>query len=83
MGGGVLLAGRLTWRARRAPAATGPESLVGRVVRVRKADGRTGQAFLDGAWWQIRSEYTELTEGRRVAVVGTDGLELIVEEEKT
>ncbi len=82
VGGGVVLAGRLTWRARTAPAASGAEALVGRVVEVASSEGRTGQAFLEGAWWRIHSRTGELTEGRPVTVVGTEGLELIVETEE-
>jgi membrane-bound serine protease (ClpP class) len=81
VGGGVLAAGRLTWAARRAPARSGAESLVGRHIEVAVADGRAGQAFLEGAWWRIRSRTGTLTEGRRVVVVETEGLELIVEED--
>jgi membrane-bound serine protease (ClpP class) len=79
MGVGVVLAGRLTWRARRAPPASGAEALVGRETVVANAGGRTGQAFLDGAWWRIRSRSSELSEGQTVIVIATEGLELIVE----
>jgi membrane-bound serine protease (ClpP class) len=79
MGGGVVLAGRLTWRARRAPAASGAEALVGRETVVATGGGRTGQAFVEGAWWRIRSRSEDLIEGRSVTVVATEGLELIVE----
>jgi membrane-bound serine protease (ClpP class) len=82
MGVGVMLAGRLTWRARRAPPASGAEALVGRETVITKADGRTGQAFVEGAWWQIRSRAGDLIEGRPVTVVANEGLELIVETEE-
>jgi len=82
VGGGVLLAGRLTWRARRAPAASGAEALVGRKTVVANVDGRTGQAFLEGAWWRIRSRTGALPEGQTVTVVGNEGLELIVDAEE-
>ena len=82
MGVGVMLAGRLTWRARRAPPASGAEALVGRETVVANAAGRTGQAFLEGAWWQIRSRTEDLIEGRPVTVVANEGLELIVDTEE-
>ncbi|MDH3396987.1 MAG: nodulation protein NfeD, partial [Acidimicrobiia bacterium] len=82
VGGGVVLAGRLTWRARRAPPVSGAEALMGRETVVGTASGRTGQAFVEGAWWRIRSRNGELTEGRPVTVVATEGLELIVKTEE-
>jgi membrane-bound serine protease (ClpP class) len=82
MGVGVVFAGRLTWRARRAPPASGAEALVGRETVIANAHGPTGQAFLEGAWWQIRSRTGDLTEGLPVTVVATEGLELIVETEE-
>ncbi len=48
---------------------------------VTNVDGRGGQAFLEGTWWRIRPRDGELTEGREVVVVATEGLELIVEED--
>lgn len=80
--GGVLLAARLTWRARRAPSASGLDALVGRQVVVRAANGAAGQAFIEGAWWRVRSRNGDLAAGQTVTVVGHRGLELIVEEEE-
>jgi len=82
VGAGVLLAGRLTWRARRAPAASGAEALVGRKTVVATADGPRGQAFVEGAWWRIRSRTGPLPEGHTVTVVASEGLELIVDVEE-
>jgi membrane-bound ClpP family serine protease len=56
--------------------------LVGRETVVANADGRTGQAFVDGAWWQVRSRTGDLTEGDPVTVVANEGLRLIVETEE-
>jgi membrane-bound serine protease (ClpP class) len=78
-GGGTLLAGRLAWRARRAPVTTGEEALTGREAVVRRAAGATGQVLLEGAWWTVRAREGPLAEGQRVRVVGRDGLNLIVE----
>jgi membrane-bound serine protease (ClpP class) len=79
VGGGSVLAGRLAWRARRAPSVSGREGLLGRQVTVRTADGPTGQVLLDGAWWTARSRGAPLAPGQTVRVVDLDGLELIVE----
>jgi membrane-bound serine protease (ClpP class) len=82
VGGGSVLAGRLAWRARRAPSISGREGLLGRQVTVRTADGATGQVLLDGAWWTVRSRGAPLTSGQTVRVVDLDGLELIVDPEE-
>jgi membrane-bound serine protease (ClpP class) len=82
VGSGSVLAGRLAWRARRAPSVSGREGLLGRQVTVRTADGPTGQVQLDGAWWTARSPNAPLTPGQTVRVVDLDGLELIVDPTK-
>lgn len=82
VGGGSVLAGRLAWRARRAPSVSGREGLVGRQVTVRTADGPVGQVLLDGAWWTARSRDAPLQVGQAVRVVDLDGLELIVDPNK-
>jgi membrane-bound serine protease (ClpP class) len=79
VGGGSVLAGRLAWRARRAPSVTGREGLLGRQVAVRTAEGATGQVLLDGAWWTVRSRDAALTPGQVVRVVDLDGLNLVVD----
>jgi membrane-bound serine protease (ClpP class) len=82
VGGGSVLAGRLAWRARRAPSVSGREALLGRQVTVRTADGPVGQVLLDGAWWTARSRTAPLAPGQTVRVVDLDGLELIVDPNK-
>jgi membrane-bound serine protease (ClpP class) len=82
VGGGSVLAGRLAWRARRAPSVSGREGLLGRQVAVRTADGATGQVLLDGAWWTARSRSGSLQPGQVVRVVDLDGLDLIVDPEE-
>jgi membrane-bound serine protease (ClpP class) len=79
VGGGSVLAGRLAWRARRAPSVTGREGLLGRQATVRTADGATGQVLLDGAWWTVRSRDADLAPGQVVRVVDLDGLNLVVD----
>jgi membrane-bound serine protease (ClpP class) len=81
VGGGSILAGRLAWRARRAPATTGHEGLLGREAVVRRVDGGTGngQVLLEGAWWTVRGRESPVTEGQRIRVVDREGLHLIVD----
>lgn len=79
VGIGALIAGRLAWRARRAPAPTSQEALIGRTARVRGADGDSGQVLLDGAWWTVRVREGRVREGQEVRVVDRDGLHLVVE----
>lgn len=79
LGVGVLIAGRLAWRARNAPPTTGQHALIGRPATVRNATEATAQIFLDGTWWSVRSHDQPLEEGETVVVVGMDGLTLLVE----
>jgi membrane-bound serine protease (ClpP class) len=56
-GGAVILAGRLVVRSGRSGSTTtGAGVFRGRVVTVRRPDGARGQTFVEGAWWNIRSE---------------------------
>ncbi|MGW0393413.1 NfeD family protein [Streptomyces sp. NPDC003042] len=79
VGGGSLLAGRLAWRARRAPPSTGDDLLLSREAVVRRAADGIGQVLLEGAWWTVRGREAPVAEGQRVRVVARDGLDLIVE----
>jgi membrane-bound serine protease (ClpP class) len=84
VGGATIVAGRLAWRARRAPPVTGLQTLVGRTVVVRDAEGSKGRAPLDGAWWNVvRDESQPLRDGQRVRVVGVRGLTLAVEPDES
>ena len=79
VGGAVVFAGRLALRSRRAPSTTtGREQYIGKVVTVRRAEGRRGQAFAEGAWWTVRSTTGPLEVGHPVRVVDVDGLDLVV-----
>ena len=79
-GGAVVLAGRLVVRSRRSVSTTtGPGLFRGRVVTVRRPAGARGQTFVEGAWWNLRSEGGDLVEGDQVRVVDVDGLDLIVD----
>jgi membrane-bound serine protease (ClpP class) len=80
VGGGTVLAGRLAWRARRAPSVTGAGGLLGRRVVVHQVTQGSGSVRLDGAWWRARpSNDHPLSPGQPVRVVAVDGLDLIVE----
>ncbi|MFO7547873.1 MAG: NfeD family protein, partial [Acidimicrobiia bacterium] len=79
LGLGTVIAGRLTWAARRAPPATGLVTLVGRSTEIRRVDHDGGEVLLEGAWWHARSLGEPLRQGQAVRVTGVDGLELIVE----
>lgn len=78
--GAVVLLGRIAWRARHAPTRTGREMVTGRIAEVAKADGTTGQVFLDGTWWTVRSA-GPLRVGQSVRVREMEGLTLVVEDE--
>ena len=79
VGGGTLLAGRLAWRTRRLAATTGAGGLIGEVATVGTASGTSGQAMVEGAWWNVRTRGDRLRKGATVRVVDVDGLDLVVE----
>jgi membrane-bound serine protease (ClpP class) len=78
LGGATTMAGRLAIRARRARPTTGASTLVGRAVTVDPRDERSGDAFVDGAWWTVRANDGPLRPGP-AEVVAIDGLTLIVQ----
>lgn len=80
VGGAVILAGRLVVRSRRTlSTVTGPGLFQGRVVTVRRRDDGHAQAFVEGAWWNVRSSGTPPADGDEVLVIDVDGLDLVVE----
>ena len=81
VGGGVVFAGRLAWRTRKARTQTGSGAVIGRTAQVRRVTGETAQVFIQGGWWTVRGP-DRLEEGQKVRVVGIDGLELVVETEE-
>jgi membrane-bound serine protease (ClpP class) len=84
VGVGVVLAGRLVVRSQRESSKiTGEQQYVGKVVTTRQSGGSRGQAMVDGAWWNIRTDGTELKVGEQVRITGYDGLDLIVEPVET
>lgn len=80
VGGGAVLLGRMAWRTRRAPRRSGGELLVGQTVTVRSVGEHGAQAFVEGAYWNVRrADDGPLETGQTVTVVGIDGLDLVVE----
>lgn len=80
VGGGTVFAGRLALRAGQAPATTtGAGALADRVITVRRSEGSTGQAHVDGAWWNLRTVGPPLEPGSQVRVRSVEGLDLVVE----
>ena len=77
----LCLAGTVwLWRRySRSPShSTGTDLFPGGVATVRSAEGTTGQVFIEGSWWTVRSA-TPLTTGQDVRITAVDRLELVVE----
>ncbi len=82
VGGATVLAGRLAWRTRRLAPTTGASGLLGSVAVVSSASGTTGQAMVEGAWWNVRTRGEQLRDEATVRVVDVEGLDLIVEDQE-
>jgi membrane-bound serine protease (ClpP class) len=83
VGGATVLAGRLAWRTRRLAPTTGAGGLLGSIAVVQSASGKTGQAMVEGAWWNVRTSSDDLLAGATVRVVEVEGLDLVVEPTET
>lgn len=68
---------RKVWMARRQPAFSGPESMVGALGEAREQISPEGLVFVRGALWKASAE-TSIAAGTPVRVVGRKGLELQV-----
>jgi membrane-bound serine protease (ClpP class) len=79
VGGATVLAGRLAWRTRRLEQTTGAGGLLGSIGVVQSTTGTSGQAKVEGAWWNVRTNGRPLREGATVRVVEVEDLELVVE----
>jgi membrane protein implicated in regulation of membrane protease activity len=53
--------------------------LLGKIGHVRRLPSGRSQAFIDGAWWTVRSAGPELADDDAVRVVDLDGLDVVVE----
>jgi membrane-bound serine protease (ClpP class) len=73
----VIFAGRMAWRARRAPSATGTGQVIGQQATIKRVEGEAAQIFIEGAWWRVHAD-EPLAPGQRVFVVAADGVELRV-----
>jgi membrane-bound serine protease (ClpP class) len=80
--GSSLVFIRLANRARRMPAQTGVESLIGSTGELRIGSAGEGRIRLHGELWNARSLSGPLEPGERVRVVEIDGLTLLVEPDK-
>jgi membrane-bound serine protease (ClpP class) len=69
---------RKVWEARRQPAFTGAESIVGAVGEAREELAPEGLVFVSGALWKAVAAPEAIHAGASVRVVGRDGLQLQV-----
>jgi membrane-bound serine protease (ClpP class) len=76
----TIVAGRLAAHTRTQPSvSTGTDVFTGQSVVVREADGTTGSAFAEGAWWSLRSIGPLLQTGEIARIVAIDELVLVVD----
>lgn len=77
---GIALAVWLWRRTGRSPStSTGSDLFPGRVVTLRNVEGTTGQVFVEGSWWSVRSTGATLDVDEDVRVTAVEGLVLVVE----
>lgn len=80
LGAAAVLAGRFAARTRKQPStSTGADVLAGQSVTVREADGTTGSAYVEGAWWSLRSVGPALQPGDNARIVAVEDLVLVVD----
>jgi membrane-bound serine protease (ClpP class) len=81
MGAFMVLVLSQLLKTRTAPIATGKEYYVGQTARVHETLNPRGRIWFEGqTWWsELRSGEGEIPTGKRVRIVGIDGLTLIVE----
>jgi membrane-bound serine protease (ClpP class) len=69
---------RKVWQARRAPAFSGADSIVGAIGEAREELAPEGLVFVSGALWKAVAAPDPIHAGSPVRVVGRDGLQLKV-----
>ena len=74
----ILLALAALLRSRKRPVVTGSEALIGAEGEAVSWDGAVGRVRVQGEIWRARSD-TPLAAGKRIKIVGRDGLDLRVE----
>jgi len=74
----ILLALAALLRSRKRPVVTGSEALIGAEGEAVSWDGAEGRVRVQGEIWRARSD-TPLAAGKRIKIVGRDGLDLRVE----
>lgn len=75
----MILAVWLWRRSRRTSSNLGMGHFAGQIVTVESAEGRHGQAFVEGSWWSLHSSGEPLQAGAQVRVRSVEGLFLVVE----
>ena len=70
---------RKIWAARRQPALSGADSMVGALGEAREELAPEGLVFVAGALWKAVATASPIHAGSHVRVVGREGLELQVE----
>lgn len=73
----------LVIKAFKNPVQAGPETIIGMVGEVREkiSPDRVGKVFVFGEYWNAKAN-TEIETGKKVKVIGIEGMTLIVEEIK-
>lgn len=74
----ILLALATLLRSRKRPVVTGSEALIGAEGEAVSWDGAEGRVRVQGEIWRARAD-TPLAAGKRIKIVGRDGLALRVE----
>lgn len=70
---------RLAVKSYRYKVATGSESMVGEIGVAKTDVGAEGKVFVHGEWWNANSDQP-IPSGKKVRIVGVDGLNLKVEQ---
>ena len=70
---------RLAVTSYRYKVATGSESMVGEIGVAKTDVGAEGKVFVHGEWWNANSDQP-IPSGRKIRIVGVDGLNLKVEQ---
>ena len=80
MGGLTILVGHQALTAQQRPVLTGAEALIGStgIAKETFRAGETGYVFVQGEWWNARTNSGEIAANTPVRILDIDGLTLIV-----